>query len=154
MFPVDRISYRQPAKRQKGRTKIPILIYALKKSSSRRDASDINTLAYLCLGTVAFNEPSILEKLASGKMTSTCWNPCQLIFVADTSKERDTPHSMHIRMPQDSREGRPLCWRLFGINKHRQLGDCGVTLLALRRVILQVKHRVVCSPGWCYEETG
>lgn len=103
---------------------------------------------------MAFNGPSIFAKLASGKMTSTCWSSCQLILIADTFKGRGTPHSMHIRMPQDGRKGRTLCWRLFRVNKPRQLGYCGITLFALRRVILQAKHHAVCSPGWSYEELG
>ena len=51
---------------------VPILIYVLKNSCSRRDASGMKTLAYLCFCNLAFKEPSIFTKAASGKMTSTC----------------------------------------------------------------------------------
>lgn len=57
-------------------------------------------------------------------------------------------------MPQDGRKGRTLCWRLFRVNRPRQLGYCGITLFALGRVVLQVKHHALCSPGWSYEELG
>ena len=52
---------------------------------------------------------------------------------------------MHIRVPQDGRKWRSLCWWLFEVNKCRQASYCRVALFALRRVVLQVEHRAICA---------
>lgn len=59
-------------------------MYALKKSSSNNDASDTNTLAYRGFFNLESKEPPMLEYSASGKMTSTCFNPVSITLRADT----------------------------------------------------------------------